>query len=283
MGEKRNVPILRRRRLQKPTLPKDRRRTKLTELVRNDMSVLRRAALVLCLNTLSVVNVSAEVITLSEANFDATVKSADTFVKFYAPCAFHVLCPRTDRPARLDISPRFLPPAPCSCSSEDRHLNPFAAGCGHCKKLTPVWDQLAASGKVGDVNIGRVDMTVHKSFAKKYAIQAFPTLLFFSKHGKKIYRYSGSRTYDALLSFVQGGWKSTEEYDPTKQPPPKPRRTMLQVLYETIVANWKVSAVVGCLILFMLVFVVYSCCLAEPEYEDDELASAAEYDRKKAD
>ena len=62
-------------------------------------------------------------------------------------------------------------------------------------------------------------MTVHKGFAKTYAIQAFPTLLFFAKGGRKIYRYSGPRTFDALLAFAKDGWKSAEECMPL--PPAK--------------------------------------------------------------
>lgn len=87
-----------------------------------------------------------EAVTLTETTFDDSVARSHTFVKFYAPW------------------------------------------CGHCKKLSPVWDQLAASGSTGGVTIARVDMTVktkHRSFAKEFAIHAFPTLLFFKKGGKK--------------------------------------------------------------------------------------------------
>lgn len=128
-----------------------------------------------------------------------------------------------------------------------------------------MWDQLAASGDTGGVKMARVDMTVktkQRSFAKDFGIRAFPTLLFFKKGGKKIYRFSGARTYDALRAFARGGWKTAEEYDPSKQPPPKPRKSITETLQEVFVTNWKLATAFGVVMASTILFAIFSACRA---------------------
>ena len=66
----------------------------------------------------------------------------------------------------------------------------YAPWCGHCKKLTPTWDQLSEAD-LGSVRVGRTDCTLYADVCKKFAVAAYPTLLFFSpSDDSKIYRYS---------------------------------------------------------------------------------------------
>jgi len=87
----------------------------------------------------------------------------------------------------------------------------YAPWCGHCKKLHPLWERLGETDLDG-VRVGRVDCTRQQSLATRYAIRAYPTLLFFPGAADgKIYRYNGARTIEAMSLFVAGGWKGTEE------------------------------------------------------------------------
>ena len=55
----------------------------------------------------------------------------------------------------------------------------YAPWCGHCKKLAPTWEKVAASLK-GVVNFGALDMTVDKEVGQPYKVTGFPTLKFFN-------------------------------------------------------------------------------------------------------
>jgi len=90
----------------------------------------------------------------------------------------------------------------------------YAPWCGHCKKLVPTWDELAAKvekeGQTGLVSIAKVDCTADgKETCKTYGVKGFPTL-------KLLYpistpdgagtvgevAYKGARTLDALYKFA---------------------------------------------------------------------------------
>jgi thioredoxin domain-containing protein 5 len=89
----------------------------------------------------------------------------------------------------------------------------FAPWCGHCKKLAPVWEEVATELK-GKVNIAKVDSTVHKSTAQRFGIRGYPTLLLF--RGDKYVKYSGARTKEKLVEFALS--ESTQVTDAI--PPP---------------------------------------------------------------
>jgi protein disulfide-isomerase A6 len=61
----------------------------------------------------------------------------------------------------------------------------YAPWCGHCKRLTPIWEKLAGVFK-GDSNvvIANVDADAHKDLGSKYGVTGFPTLIYFSKTDK---------------------------------------------------------------------------------------------------
>lgn len=53
----------------------------------------------------------------------------------------------------------------------------FAPWCGHCKKLAPVWEELAVSLDFAKdkVSIARVDADAEKDLGKRFGVQGFPT------------------------------------------------------------------------------------------------------------
>eukprot|EP01041_Mallomonas_annulata_P001948 gene1948-3775_t len=83
----------------------------------------------------------------------------------------------------------------------------YAPWCGHCRKLEPIWEEIATKLK-GDVNVAKVDVTMNGKLGKRFGIQGFPTILLF--HKGKSYKYSGKRTAEQLTEFAKGGFKESD-------------------------------------------------------------------------
>lgn len=79
----------------------------------------------------------------------------------------------------------------------------FAPWCGHCKKLAPVWAEVATELK-GKVKVGAVDCTVHKSICDKYQVQGFPTIKYFpvDKNTDPEEYASNDRTKNGIVEFA---------------------------------------------------------------------------------
>ena len=82
----------------------------------------------------------------------------------------------------------------------------FAPWCGHCKRLKPVWDELAdALAEREDVLVVDVDCTAdgNKDLCAQYGVQGFPTVKYFTgSTGAKGEDYKGGRTLAALREFA---------------------------------------------------------------------------------
>mmetsp|Transcript_114383 Transcript_114383/g.277780 ORF Transcript_114383/g.277780 Transcript_114383/m.277780 type:complete len:206 (-) Transcript_114383:87-704(-) len=95
----------------------------------------------------------------------------------------------------------------------------YAPWCGHCKSIAPTWEEVATELK-GQVNVAKVDATVHQKLAKRFKIGSYPTLIFFSH--QKMYKHSGGRDKDALISYASGGFKADEAGPNTRSVPKVP-------------------------------------------------------------
>ncbi|KAK6960449.1 EF-hand calcium-binding domain-containing protein 14 [Biomphalaria glabrata] len=81
-----------------------------------------------------------------------------------------------------------------------------APWCGHCKNLSPTWDELAKvynQAEDSPLFIGKVDCTVHTALCADHEVVGFPTLKLFEAGGKAHKRYSGKRDLSSLKAFVQ--------------------------------------------------------------------------------
>jgi len=79
----------------------------------------------------------------------------------------------------------------------------YAPWCGHCKKLVPVYDQLAEHFKNDDdVVIAKLDATVNEISHKEAKVSGFPTLILFHKDGQ-VSKYEGDRSLESLKEFVR--------------------------------------------------------------------------------
>lgn len=79
----------------------------------------------------------------------------------------------------------------------------YAPWCGHCKKLTPIWDELSdVESLKQDFLVAKVDCTQHKDICQRFGIRSYPTLKLFAN--RQVYDYNGGRTLDELKSFLEG-------------------------------------------------------------------------------
>jgi protein disulfide-isomerase-like protein len=93
-----------------------------------------------------------------------------------------------------------------------------APWCGHCKKLTPTWEELATKLKADGhpCTVGALDATVHKTIAHRFGVRGFPTLILFAEG--QMFKYKGARTVDDFEAFILGGYKETAG-EPAPTPP----------------------------------------------------------------
>jgi len=80
----------------------------------------------------------------------------------------------------------------------------YAPWCGHCKRLAPIWEELAikfignAQVKIADVDC---TMTGNKDLCSQYDVTGFPTLLLF-RSGETIGEYEGTRDLPNMHLYV---------------------------------------------------------------------------------
>ena len=96
----------------------------------------------------------------------------------------------------------------------------YAPWCAHCKKMKPVYEQLASyyHRQGGDVHVGRVDATAHPSLVTPFSndVKGYPTVLLL-RNGMRLAHYKGPRTFAALTEWVD------EEADAPPSAPSAPR------------------------------------------------------------
>ena len=81
----------------------------------------------------------------------------------------------------------------------------YAPWCGHCKKMQPIFEEVAEYYHRRDdqVRVGRIDGTAHTGLASNAGVKGYPTLLLL-RDGETIDEYKGPRTFEAITAFVDG-------------------------------------------------------------------------------
>jgi len=74
----------------------------------------------------------------------------------------------------------------------DEHFFPQFKGCGPCKMVSPILDELATEYD-GKIKIGKVNIDEHQALATQFGIRAIPTLLIF-KNGQVVDQIVGLRS-----------------------------------------------------------------------------------------
>ncbi|EGG24570.1 disulfide-like protein [Cavenderia fasciculata] len=78
----------------------------------------------------------------------------------------------------------------------------YAPWCGHCKKLAPLWEELATKTAKDVANYAKVDCTQEKSVCSQFKVRGYPTLMYFTDNGKSYYEYQGERKIESFNSFA---------------------------------------------------------------------------------
>ena len=88
-------------------------------------------------------------------------------------------------------------------SEKDVLVEFYAPWCGHCKKLAPIYDELAQKvASSPEVLIAKMDATANEYPGLE--IKGFPTLLFYKKGDKSNpMPYEGERTLEGMLKFLE--------------------------------------------------------------------------------
>jgi protein disulfide-isomerase A1 len=80
----------------------------------------------------------------------------------------------------------------------------FHHRCGHCKQLTPIWEQLGEKFKDSEtIVIAKMDATANELEHTK--IQSFPTIKLYKKGDNSIVDFNGERTFEGLSKFMESG------------------------------------------------------------------------------
>jgi len=77
----------------------------------------------------------------------------------------------------------------------------YAPWCGHCKKLTPIYDELGEKMAGTNVEIVKMDATANDVPAG-YDVRGFPTLFWVPSDTKKPQPYNGGRELDDFVKFI---------------------------------------------------------------------------------
>jgi len=104
--------------------------------------------------------------------------------------------------------------ASSGATTGDWFVSFYAPWCGHCKRLNPIWEHLGNELQ-GDINVAKLDATIHTKTRRRFHIQGFPTIKLF--HHGLVYDYEGPRTIQAMKAFILEGWKEAEGQE---VPPP---------------------------------------------------------------
>jgi thioredoxin 1 len=79
-------------------------------------------------------------------------------------------------------------------------LDFYANWCGHCQKLLPLLDEVAAEMD-GKLSVMKVNVDENRDFAQKFDIKGLPTMLLF-KDGSEVDRLIGFMPKDKIIDKV---------------------------------------------------------------------------------
>ncbi|OWF53859.1 Thioredoxin domain-containing protein 5 [Mizuhopecten yessoensis] len=116
-------------------------------------------------------------------------------------------------------------------SSRCNPLSPFTK-CGHCKRLAPVWDELAhffnKEFGMSKLVIAKVDCTLETALCAEHDVTGYPTLNYYRKGDSESVRYRGNRGLKDFQDFIEEQFILEEEGAEAKveQMPMEPEKAL---------------------------------------------------------
>lgn len=92
----------------------------------------------------------------------------------------------------------------------------YAPWCGHCKQLTPIYEELAKvfEGDSKSVVIAKVDATAENEIGEMHKIEGFPTIKWFPPSSGTPMDYPGGRQLEDMVDFINSQLPSLQRsYD----------------------------------------------------------------------
>jgi len=86
-------------------------------------------------------------------------------------------------------------------SEKDVLVEFYAPWCGHCKKLTPIYEELGEKMADEDVEIVKMDATAN-DVPPQFNVRGFPTLFWLPKDTKTPKTYEGGREVDDFVNYI---------------------------------------------------------------------------------
>jgi len=114
--------------------------------------------------------------------------------------------PETQGPVKVAVAKNFEELV--TNNKKDVLVEFYAPWCGHCKKLTPIYDELGEKMEGEDVEIVKMDATAN-DVPPEYSVSGFPTLFWLPSTTKKPVSYSGGRELDDFVKYISE--KATNE------------------------------------------------------------------------
>jgi len=79
----------------------------------------------------------------------------------------------------------------------------YAPWCGHCKNLAPTYEKVAEAFKAeSNCVVAKVDADSEHDLAKRFGVSGYPTIKFFSKTNKEGEEYSGGRSEQDFIDYL---------------------------------------------------------------------------------
>jgi protein disulfide isomerase family A protein 3 len=86
-------------------------------------------------------------------------------------------------------------------NSKDVLVEFYAPWCGHCKKLTPIFEELGDKMAAEEVEIVKMDATAN-DVPPQFNVRGFPTLFWLPKNTKTPKTYEGGREVENFISYI---------------------------------------------------------------------------------